>query len=231
MKEWWILEIAQRCNDVVGRIERAAAGRPVKLIAVSKTFPAETVREACAAGLTVFGENRIQEAAPKILSLQDLAIEWHLIGHLQSNKAREAVRHFAWIQSIDSIKILSLVEKEAAKQQKKINVLLEINIGGEETKHGFSETDLPVALQSGRAFEWTSVRGLMIIPPFFEDPEMVRPYFRKMRELRASLAAHYPDLVELSMGMSHDFEIAIQEGATMVRVGTALFGERGNTQN
>lgn len=220
------MSIQRNVSEIRSRIERASGGRPVRLIAVSKTFPAERVREAWDAGLTIFGENRIQEAVPKIQFLQALAIEWHLIGHLQTNKTREAVRHFSWIQSIDSLKILNQVEKEAARQQKKIDALLEINIGGEESKHGFSETDLPAALQVGRALEWCKVRGLMIIPPFSEDPEMVRPYFRKMRELRASLAVEYPDVVELSMGMSHDFEIAIQEGATMVRIGTALFGER-----
>jgi hypothetical protein len=218
--------IQRNVSEIKTRIEGASDGRPVKLIAVSKTFPAERVREAWAAGLTIFGENRIQEAVPKIQSLQDLAIEWHLVGHLQTNKARDAVRHFSCIQSIDSLKILNHVEKEAAKQQKKIDALLEINIGDEESKHGFSETDLSAALQTGRELEWCTVRGLMIIPPFFEDPEKVRPYFRRMRELRTSLAADYPAVVELSMGMSHDFEIAIQEGATMVRIGAALFGER-----
>lgn len=215
-----------RYEEIRTRIDRAAQGRPVKLIAVSKTFPAESVREAYAAGIRTFGENRIQEAAPKIAALQDLDIEWHLIGHLQTNKARDAVRHFTWIQSIDSVKVLNHVEKEAAKLQKKIDVLFEINIGSEESKHGFAESELPAAVQAGMGLEWCVPRGLMIIPPFFEDAEQARPYFRRLRELRDSIVKDHPSMVELSMGMSHDFEIAIEEGATMVRIGTALFGAR-----
>jgi PLP dependent protein len=218
--------IAENVKKVRENIARAAEGRNVQLIAVSKTVPAQQIAEAYAAGLNVFGENRIQEAIPKIAELISLEAEWHFIGHLQTNKARDAVRYFSWIQSIDSEKLLTQVEKEAAKQQKNINLLLELNIGNEESKHGLNENDLPQVLRAGSKLHWCKIRGLMIIPPFDENPEKIRPYFKKLRQMRERFQSDFPDLTELSMGMSNDYEIAIEEGATMVRIGTSIFGSR-----
>ncbi len=198
-----------------------AADRKVKIIGASKTVNPERIREAYDAGLRFFGENRIQEAIAKMEHLpQD--IEWHFIGHLQSNKVREAVRHFSWIQSVDSERLLLMIDREAVKQQKSISVLIEINLGGEETKHGLEPAKLEQVMQRNATLEMAKVRGLMAIPPLTAEPEQVRPYFRQLRQLAES----YPQLKELSMGMSHDYIIAIEEGATMVRIGTALFGER-----
>ncbi len=207
-------------------ILNAVGDRNVKIIAVSKTHPAAKLRDAYEAGVRVFGENRIQEAIPKIQDLESWPLEWHFIGHLQTNKSRDAVRFFSWIHSIDSIKLLHQVEKEAMKQSKQINLLLEINLGGEESKSGTTEMNLPELLQAGKDLTWSHIRGLMTIPPFLEDVEKVRPYFQRLRELRNQYLPVYPKLTELSMGMSHDYVAAIEEGATMVRIGTALFGER-----
>jgi pyridoxal phosphate enzyme (YggS family) len=213
--------IQSNLSKIQAEVAAAAAGRAVKIIGASKTVPAEKLREAYNLGLRSFGENRIQEAIPKIKDLPE-NIEWHFIGHLQSNKVRDAVRHFSWIQSVDSSRLLLLIDKEAAKQQKQISVLFEINLGGEETKHGLSPELLKEALETGGNLEHARIQGLMAIPPFFEDPEQVRPYFRRLKDL----ASMHPALTELSMGMSHDYFVAIEEGATMVRIGTALFGER-----
>ena len=161
----------------------------------------------------------MQEGMAKIQSLP-ADIEWHFIGHLQTNKAREAVRFFSWIQSVDSLRLLNAIEKEATKQQKKMSLLLEINLGNEESKSGLDATQIEELIST--KLEWSGILGLMAIPPFFEDPEKARPYFQDLRKL----AEPYPQLTEFSMGMSHDYVVAIQEGATMVRIGTALFGER-----
>ena len=205
--------------------------RKVKVIAVSKTQPGAKLREAYEAGVRVFGENRIQEAIPKIQELSSLPVEWHFIGHLQTNKSRDAVRFFSWIHSIDSIKLLHHIEKEAAKQSKRMSLLLEINLGGEESKSGTTEKDLPELLQEGKDLTWGRIRGLMTIPPFLEDVEKVRPYFQRLRGLRDQYRPEYPELTELSMGMSHDYVVAIEEGATLIRIGTALFGERAQAMN
>jgi PLP dependent protein len=218
--------IAENLNKIRENIARVAGDCNVKLVAVSKTVPADRISEAYLAGAKIFGENRIQEAVPKITELESLNAEWHFIGHLQTNKAREAVRYFSCIQSIDSGKLLRQVEKEAAKQQKNINLLLELNIGGEESKHGLNEKDLPEILKAGSELQWCKIRGLMIIPPFDEDPEKIRPYFKKLHKLRDYWQKDYPGLTELSMGMSNDYEVAIEEGATMVRIGTSIFGSR-----
>jgi len=202
-------------------VTAAAAGKPIKIIGASKTMPAERIREAYNAGMRFFGENRIQEAISKIPVLPD-DIEWHFIGHLQTNKVRDAVRFFSWIQSVDSTRLLAAIEKEAARQQKKMLLLVEMNLGGEETKHGLDPGDLSDLMNIKS--EWTEIRGLMAIPPFFKNPELVRPYFQKLR----MVAESHPQLTELSMGMSQDYLVAIEEGATMVRIGTALFGERKN---
>jgi PLP dependent protein len=217
-------EIAENVNKVRENIARAAHGRNVQLVAVSKTVSADRIAEAYDAGVKSFGENRIQEAIPKIQKLGSFEAEWHFIGHLQTNKARDAVRHFSWIQSIDSIRLLTQVEKEASKQKKNLNLLLELNLGGEETKHGLNEKDLQGVFNA--ELQWCNIRGLMIIPPFDQDPEKIRPYFRKLREIRDRWQKDFPDLTELSMGMSNDYEVAIAEGATMVRIGTAIFGSR-----
>ncbi|MCI0411778.1 YggS family pyridoxal phosphate-dependent enzyme [bacterium] len=218
--------IADNVGWVRENIARAARGRDVRLIGVTKTVSPDRIAEAYRAGVNIFGENRIQEAVPKITVLNSLAAEWHFIGHLQTNKARDAVRHFSWIQSIDSYKLLMQVEKEALKQQKHIDLLLELNLGGEETKHGLSEHELPGLLKAGTGLQWCKIHGLMVLPPFNEDSEKVRPYFRKVREIQERWQKDFSDLTELSMGMSHDYEVAIDEGATILRVGTAIFGSR-----
>jgi pyridoxal phosphate enzyme (YggS family) len=218
--------IAGNIQKIQTQINEASNGRNIRLVAVSKTFPPELIVEAYEAGIHVFGENRIQEALPKIAKLADLNIEWHFIGHLQTNKAREAVRHFTWIQSIDSLKLLHQVEKEAAKLKKRIHALLELNLGNEESKYGLSDADVGEVLQAAEGLEWVQVHGFMIIPPFYDNPEKVRPFFRKLRELRDKWGSEHPELTELSMGMSHDFVVAIEEGATMVRIGSNIFGSR-----
>jgi pyridoxal phosphate enzyme (YggS family) len=211
--------IESNYKRISDEIARAGKGRSVKLIGASKTMPAERIQEGYDAGMRFFGENRIQEGIPKIQSLP-ADIEWHFIGHLQTNKARDAVRYFSWIQSVDSLKLLNAIEKEAAKVQKQMSLLLEINLGNEETKGGLDSTQIEELIST--KLEWCAIHGLMAIPPFFENPEEVRPYFQTLRKL----AEPYSQLTELSMGMSHDYIVAIEEGATIVRIGTALFGER-----
>jgi PLP dependent protein len=206
-------------RKIQAEVTAAAYGRAIKIIGASKTMPPEKIREAYDAGLRCFGENRIQEGIAKIPQLPS-DIEWHFIGHLQRNKVPEAVRHFAWIQSVDSLRLLHAIEKEAAKQQKKMLLLLEINLGNEESKHGLKPEELGELLKE--KLEWAEIRGLMAIPPYYEDPEQARPHFRILRRLAESDSR----LSELSMGMSHDYVVAVEEGATMVRIGTALFGER-----
>lgn len=201
----------------------------VKLIAISKTFPAERIREAYEAGLRDFGENRVQEAEAKRPALADLTITWHLVGHLQTNKAKSARDLFHWIHSVDSLRLAEKLNKAAACSGERLPVLVEVNLGGELSKSGVRETEvLPLAEQVSR-LATLEIRGLMVIPPFSEDAEQSRPHFRRLRELARKLeAAGLPgvSMHELSMGMSHDFEVAIEEGATMVRIGTAIFGER-----
>jgi pyridoxal phosphate enzyme (YggS family) len=199
------------------------------LVAVSKTFPADRVREAADAGHHDFGENRVQEGLDKIAALGDPGLSWHLIGHLQSNKAKKAVAAFAWIQSIDSLELLRKVDAGAVEFGTRPRVLIQVDLAHEETKHGADEAvigDLVRAALDARAID---LRGLMIVPPFPEHPEDSRPWFRRLRELRDTLVSKGTPadrLAELSMGMSHDFEVAIEEGATMIRVGTAIFGRR-----
>jgi PLP dependent protein len=210
----------------------ARSGRPadaVRLIAVSKTFPIESVREAYAAGQREFGENRVQEAVQKIGQAPDLDAAWHLIGHLQSNKARKAAEHCAAIHSVDSVDILTRVDVAAASAGRQIDVLIQADLAGESTKHGAPvEALLPIFEQAGGC-KAARVVGLMLIPPIADDAENARVWFRQLREQRDRLlAGGVPAdfLHELSMGMSHDFEVAIEEGATMIRVGSAIFGSR-----
>jgi hypothetical protein len=201
-------------------------------MAVSKTFPAEVIREAHAAGLRVFGENRVQEFAAKAPFVRDLpGAEFHLIGHLQSNKAAKAAELFDAIDSLDSLRLAQKLDEAAARLGKRIPVLIEINVGGEAQKTGLApgSRELEDLLQSAPQLANLDFRGLMTVPPFTDDPEGARPFFRRLRELRRELAARNlagASLGVLSMGMSHDFAIAIEEGATCVRVGTAIFGER-----
>ena len=218
-------ELAANLDRIRARIAAAAqrAGRDadtVLLLGVTKTVPPEDVDTAVAAGLITFGENKIQEAKAKVPVVSGRA-RWHFIGHLQSNKAREAVALFDLIQSVDSVKLAGELDKWAAQAGKTQPVLLEVNIAGEASKHGFRPEDLLASLAEIQRCTHLEVRGLMTIPPVVDEPEKARPFFRRLRQLRDQLG-----LPELSMGMSHDFEIAIEEGATIVRIGAAIFGER-----
>ncbi len=226
--------MAERLRQVQERIRTAALGAhrdpsEVRLVAVCKTYPAETVAEAVACGQTCFGENKVQEAAAKIPAVQSaVRLEWHLVGHLQSNKAQRSAELFDWVHSVDSLKVLSRLSEGAARAGKVLPVLLQVDLAGEATKAGLEAEELEEILASAGQFPHAEIRGFMLLPPFREDPEEVRPYFRQLRGLRDRMAARFPGLRldQLSMGMSHDFEVAIQEGATMVRVGTAIFGSR-----
>ncbi len=231
------MSVAENIARVRERIQAAAmrAGRDaddITLMAVSKTFPADSIREAYEAGIRQFGENRVQEFAGKVKDLDDLGeARWHMIGHLQSNKATKASELFHAVDSVDSFKLAEKLNEAAIKANKTLAVLIEINVGGEEAKTGVApgSPELDHLLSAARQLERLQVKGLMTIPPFFDDPEATRSYFRTLRELRDQIAARNLPGVEmaaLSMGMSHDFEVAIQEGSTCVRVGTAIFGER-----
>lgn len=225
--------IAERVLRVRERIAAAcaAAGRDpegVTLVAVSKTQPPEAVRDAAACGLRVFGENRVQEAGFKI-PLCPGHLDWHLVGHLQANKARPAVRLFSTIHSVDSADLLRRIDAIAGEEGRRPRVLLEVNVSGEGSKNGMRPDDVPSALEAANGLHGVEVAGLMTMPPYCEDPERARGFFRALRELRDRCAARTGfTLPELSMGMSMDFEVAIAEGATLVRVGTDLFGARGS---
>jgi pyridoxal phosphate enzyme (YggS family) len=226
--------IAERLTAVRARIDAAArsAGRDpssVRLVAVSKTFPIDAVREAFTAGQREFGENRVQEALQKIERSADLPIRWHLIGHLQTNKARKAGPAFAVIQSVDSVELLEKLDRAAADAGRAPELLIQVDLAGEATKFGAPPGEVPRLLEAAAACRAATVTGLMTLPPLAESPEDARPWFRRLRALREEWqAAGVPAsmLRELSMGMSGDFEVAIQEGATIVRVGTAIFGSR-----
>ena len=225
--------ISERLARVHERIARAAqrvgrSAEDVTLIAVSKTFDSATVQQAVDAGARDLGENRVQEAVPKTAAVKG-DVRWHLIGHLQSNKARQAVEAFEVIHTIDSAKLAERLDRVAGEIGRRPKVLVQVDLAREPTKSGADETELPPiveALDSARHLEF---RGLMVLPPFFNSPEETRPYFYRLREILEGLnrrRAPERKLTELSMGMSHDFEVAIEEGATMVRVGTAIFGGR-----
>ncbi len=226
--------IADRVAAVRERIARAAerASRPpgeVTLVAVSKTHPPDAVRAAFAAGVRDFGENRVQEAEPKIAATIELAasgLRWHLVGHLQSNKVRRAAALFGVIQSVDSLELAERLARSGAEAGRPVRALVQVDLAGEETKFGLPEAGLLPALEALRGKDGLRVEGLMVLPPFL-DAEEVRPFFRRLRALgeRAAAAGLLAGR-ELSMGMSHDFEAAVEEGATIVRVGTAIFGER-----
>ena len=222
-----------RLADVRARIARAAgrAGRDpssIKLIAVSKTFSAEHVRAAAEAGQVDFGENKVQEALAKMDQTSDLPLRWHLIGHLQSNKARKAAR-FDLVHSVDAVPLLDKLDEAATAARRRLDLLVQADLAGEATKHGAREDQLTAIFERARSARSCRCVGLMILPPAVSDPDAARPYFRELRGVRDRLLARGIDasmLQELSMGMSHDFEVAVEEGATMVRVGSAIFGER-----
>jgi pyridoxal phosphate enzyme (YggS family) len=227
-------DIPRRLADVRARMAAAAvrSGRSpdaVRLIAVSKTHPLEAVRAAFEAGQADFGENKLQEALQKIAQSADMKIQWHLVGHLQSNKAKKAGATVGWVHSIDSPGLLRRVDRGAAEVGRTLEVLVQVDLALEPTKHGASVADVPAIFAAADDCPAARVAGLMLLPPLVEDPEQARPWFQRLRAVRDELAAAgVPShrLRELSMGMSHDFEVAIQEGATMVRVGTAIFGSR-----
>lgn len=227
--------VKKNLNAVQKQIDQAAerSGRSpaeIKLVAVSKTYGAETIRTAVKAGQRAFGENKIQEAESKIGELGYDGYEWHLIGHLQKNKARKAVQLFDMIHSVDSPELALRLDKLCAEEgRKNLKVLVQVDLAGESSKSGIAETDLQMLVESLKRCENLSFEGLMLLPPFFDDAEEARPYFQRLREIRDRLAGEAVfanGFGHLSMGMSHDLEIAIEEGATIVRIGTAIFGER-----
>ncbi len=207
-------------------------GRPaeaIRLVAVAKTQPPDAVRAMVAAGVHIIGENYIQEAREKFDALIDLPIEWHYIGHLQSNKARYAVRMFALIHTVDSLRLAEELDRQAGKAGKVQKILIQVNVSGEVTKSGVAAEGAEALVRAIAGLPHLEIRGLMALPPFFDAPQRVRPYFAELRRLSESIAAQHiarVTMAELSMGMTGDFEVAIEEGATLVRIGTALFGER-----
>jgi pyridoxal phosphate enzyme (YggS family) len=224
MKETLAQRLAEIRTQIAQAAERAGRdAREIKLVAVSKTHGAATVREAIAAGAHAFGENKVQEAEEKIAEIGRERAEWHLIGHLQSNKARKAVRLFDVIHSLDSLELAERLERICEEEGRaRLAVFVQIDLGRERTKNGIEEKDVPALVEFLRGSKHLKFDGLMILPPFFEDSELARPFFRRLREIRDALCP----AGELSMGMSHDFPVAIEEGATLIRVGTAIFGER-----
>ena len=224
--------LRDRYSAVVNRIESAAkkAGRDpseITLVAVSKTHPAETIRAGIEAGIKVFGENKVQEGVSKVGEIGRESAEWHLIGHLQKNKARKAIQNFDVIHTVDSLKLAKRLERIAEEENRDVSVLVQVDLAGEETKSGVKVGELAELAEFLDSCKSIQFNGLMIIPPFFPDVEKVRPYFTQLRELRDKMSDQFANGIgELSMGMSHDFEVAIEEGATIVRVGTAIFGER-----
>ncbi len=230
-----IEEIKERLTRVREQIAQAARranrqAEDITLIAVSKTFDAATVQIAVDAGVRDLGENRVQEALSKVGQVKGEGLRWHLIGHLQSNKARHAVKTFDVVHSIDSRELVERLDSIAGEEARSPVVLVQVDLGHEATKTGADESELPEIIEALDRSNNLEFRGLMTLPPFFEDAEKARPYFRRLREILDGInqgRSGERRLTELSMGMSHDFEVAIEEGATMVRVGTAIFGARG----
>ncbi len=228
------MSIADNVKTVMDRIASAAKSSrrdlpSVKLVVVTKTIGVDRIREAVDAGALILGENRVQEAKEKIEKLGPIA-SWHLIGHLQTNKAKYAVRLFYLIHSVDSLELAKEIDKQAAKIGKVQDVLIEVSISGEASKAGVASENAAALIRDAAKLKNVSIKGLMTIPPFSDNPEDSRPYFKKLRELSESVAReNIPgvSMKELSMGMSGDFDVAIEEGATIVRVGTAIFGKRG----
>ena len=227
-------DIPRRLAEVRDRIANAAgrAGRKpedIRLIAVSKTHPIDAVRAAADGGQIDFGENKVQEALQKIAQSADMGLRWHLIGHLQSNKAKKAAGAAGAIHAIDSVELLNRVDQGAAEAGRTVDVLIQVDLALENTKFGAPASEVPAIVKAAERCTAARLVGLMLLPPFADNPEDARPWFQQLRALRDELIASgaaADRLRELSMGMSHDFEVAIAEGATMVRVGTAIFGER-----
>ena len=220
-----------RVRERIASACRRSGRRPedVRLIAVSKTVPPDRIRRAYEAGLRDFGENRIQEADAKRPALSDLNATWHLVGHLQTNKAKPARELFHWVHSMDSFRLATKLDQAPVCSGDRLPVLLQVNLGEEPAKFGAQEEEIARLAEQVSQLSTLELRGLMVLPPFFEAPERARPYFRRLREMAKSVqSANLPNvsMSELSMGMSHDFDVAIEEGATMVRVGTAIFGPR-----
>jgi PLP dependent protein len=228
-------DLSGRLESVRSRVKAVALRSnrkfdEITIIGISKTHPVALLRSALEAGITDLGENRVQEAEAKIEKLGRNAVRWHLVGHLQPNKVRKAVRLFQVIHSLDSVSLAQRLNRICAEENhEQLPVLIQVDLGGEQTKAGIAQNELPQLVQTVLGCSQLQLIGLMTLPPFFEDPERARPYFRRLRELRDELqtAGHFgASNGELSMGMTHDFEIAIEEGATMLRIGTAIFGER-----
>jgi pyridoxal phosphate enzyme (YggS family) len=227
------MDLKKRLENVKDRINKAALKcsrdpESILLVAVSKTIPANSVREAIEAGVTTLGESYVQEARDKFNVLGRYPVSWHFIGHLQSNKAKYAVRLFDLIHSVDTLKLAGELNKQAKKVNKIQDVLIQINISKEPSKSGSDIENARKLIKDIVLFENLSVKGLMAMPPFFNNPEKARPYFIALRNLRDQIQKAFPGVIlnELSMGMTGDFEVAIEEGATLVRIGTAIFGER-----
>lgn len=229
------IQLLDNLKEIYRKMAHAAmrAGREpseIKLIAVTKNVHIDLIRKAVDIGLREFGENRVQEAREKIqdsrCKIPDADIHWHLIGHLQKNKAKVAVELFDLIQSVDSFELAEIISKQAESVNKTQRILLQVKLSDEESKYGISKDNIASLIERAGSLRGLKIEGLMTIPPFFDDAEKVRPYFRELRTLRDGLEKSGFKLPELSMGMSNDFEAAIEEGATMVRVGTAIFGER-----
>ncbi|MGH7847116.1 MAG: YggS family pyridoxal phosphate-dependent enzyme [Candidatus Binatia bacterium] len=228
-----MIDVFRNCRAVMDNIGAAAkrSGRDpgeIKLLAACKSHGVSIIRAAIEAGVRLLGENYVQEARPKVQALGE-GLEWHLIGHLQRNKAREAVELFSVIESVDSAELARRLDREANRKGKICRTLIEVNLGGEKTKRGVSDQALPALLEEVGNLSNLQVEGLMLVPPFRADPQETRPFFRDLKKLQLKLEAlKIPnvDLRELSMGMTHDYEVAVEEGATIVRIGTAIFGER-----
>jgi PLP dependent protein len=236
-KEQSQTELRPRLDRVLEQIAEAAlrVGRKpndVTLVAVSKTHPAQTIQQAIAIGVTDLGENRVQEAETKIPEVGRITARWHLIGHLQSNKARRVVELFDVIHSLDSVALARRLDRVCGEVNREVlPVLIQVDLGREATKSGADETDVPKIVEAVKQSQLLRLTGLMTLPPYFDDPQQARPYFRRLREMRDELlgqGAFGDQSGELSMGMTHDYQVAIEEGATIVRIGTAIFGTRGS---
>jgi len=229
-----MVAVAENLKTVLARIHQAAqkSGRPaesIQLVAVSKTKSQDLIREARQAGQLVFGENKVQEARRKVEVLGSENFHWHFIGHLQKNKVKYIIGLFECIHSVDSVELAELIHKHSLMEGRVTPILIQVNVSGEISKFGIPPEELEGLLQTVAGFKGVEVQGLMTIPPFDPDPENTRPCFSRLRQLRDDMGKRtIPNIImkELSMGMSHDFEVAIEEGATLVRVGTAIFGSR-----
>jgi pyridoxal phosphate enzyme (YggS family) len=228
-------QIESNIRSVKERISGAATAcgrspQEITLLAISKKFPVESISRAAAAGLSSFGENRVQEAEGKILHFRERCrFEWHLVGHLQTNKARRAAELFDCIHSLDSLRLAARLNQACLDMGKTMSVLLQVDLGREETKFGAAPEQVRDIVEGISLHKGLRLDGMMTVPPFFDDPEQVRPYFVRLRELRDALESEHPGCLgrrHLSMGMSHDFEVAIREGATIIRIGTSIFGPR-----